>query len=111
MCLAPTPISAGAPTYGSNLSPRRGLAVAAAGAALLRDTQTDAALDEWLSRLHSDDGLHERSATPAALFGLIFPLGGVAGRSTGAAGCSFQRCQKAVDAGFSRCIRQTWRTQ
>ena len=50
-------------------------AFAAAGVALLREPQTDAALDEWLCRLHSDDWPHERSATPAALLGLVSPLG------------------------------------
>lgn len=50
-------------------------AFAAAGVALLREPQADAALDEWLCRLHSDDWPHERSATPAALLALVSPLG------------------------------------
>ena len=50
-------------------------AFAAAGVALLRKPQTDAALDEWLSHLHNDAGPLERSATPAALLGLVSPLG------------------------------------
>ena len=50
-------------------------AFVAAGVALLREPQADAALDEWLCRLHSDDWPHKRSATPAALPGLSSLVG------------------------------------
>ena len=50
-------------------------AFVAAGVALLREPQTEAALDEWLSRLQSDAGPQRRNATPAALLGLVSPLG------------------------------------
>ena len=46
-------------------------AFAAAGVALLREPQTDAALDDWLCDLHGDDGPPGQSATPAALLGLV----------------------------------------
>jgi len=46
-------------------------AFAAAGVALLREPQTDAALDDWLCELHGDDGPQGQTATPAALLGLV----------------------------------------
>jgi len=49
-------------------------AFAAAGVALLREPQTDAALDEWLCHLHSD-WPQERTATPASVLGLASFLG------------------------------------
>ena len=54
-------------------------AFAAAGIALLREPQTDAALDEWLCRLHSDWPQEHAAPTPAALLGLVSPLGMAAG--------------------------------
>ena len=50
-------------------------AFAAAGVALLREPQTDAALDDWLCDLHGADGPPGQSATPAALLGLVSLLG------------------------------------
>ena len=50
-------------------------AFAAAGVALLREPQTDAALDEWLCRLHGDGGPPGQSASPVALLGLVCRLG------------------------------------
>ena len=54
-------------------------AFAAAGIALLREPQTDAGLDEWLCRLHRDWPQEHAVPTPAALLGLVSPLGMAAG--------------------------------
>ena len=52
---------------------------AAAGVALLREPQTDEALDNWLCRLHGDWLQEHAAASPAALLGLVSPLGMAAG--------------------------------
>lgn len=53
-------------------------AFAAAGVALLREPQSDAALDDWLCRLRVDES-EESQANSAALLGLASPLAMAAG--------------------------------